>query len=687
MPLSHDAASVFPLQLRPQQEQMIAAIEAAWGSDQAVAVEAPTGTGKTYAYLLAALARNERFVVSTATRALQDQLVDRDIPALLAHLGRQRKVVVLKGRENYVCLLGLAHAHQRVSAAHASGLAQVERWAQSTLSGDLAELEDISNLPKLMPHITASHDECLGQRCSHFERCFSNRARARAAQADILVINHHLFFSELRHRQMLGAGHGFVPLAQTMVMDEAHQLQAIGLKVLAKGLNVGDMRDYLKAVERQTGLHARGYAPWNALLVEVQKALLHWMDAEQRVLGDADPAAQALCRQALVSLHNGLSALVAALQRVAECAAVVAQLAAQGDILLQALRQWAQGIGPGVVRWWESPGFSGSTGGGDMQADIRRAWRQGFRESPLWLWQALAALSPEVRASSWLGAGAQRWLFTSATLGDDDALTGFAQALGLQSECPDSDKKAALATLRLRSHFDWTLQAVLVVPQGLPSPDAPAATRAHALAQWLLPHIMVLGGRSMVLCTSTAAMEALAQALRLGLQGKGIEVLQQGDQPKRRLLQAMRMAPSTKTPKVLVGTMALWEGVDLPGQALQMLVIDKLPFPPRHDVLHSARAEALGAAGFDAFERYILPQTAMQLRQGVGRLIRSASDRGAVVIADERLQGRSYGAALLAALPPMPVLPDAELRGFLQALAQGHAIEKAADAASSPVSS
>ena len=654
----------------------MAAIETAWAQGQKVAVEAPTGTGKTYAYLLAALARNERFVVSTATRALQDQLLERDIPTVLAHLGLQRKAVVLKGRENYVCLLGLALARDKVRDAQASGLAQVERWAQSTQSGDLAELDDIRNLPSLVPHITASHDECLGQRCSHFDRCFSNRARARAAQADILVINHHLFFSELRHRQMLGAGQGFVPLAPTMVMDEAHQLQAIGLKVLAKGLNVGDMRYYLASVERQTGLHARGYAAWEDLLRLAQQALLRWMEAQQMALDEEDTALQRSARQALVGLHNALSALVAALQLVAESAAVIGQLAVQGDVLLRALRQWSSGGGPGVVRWWESPAFSRGPGGAGQAATGRYAWRQGFRESPLWLWQALAALGAEVRASSWLGSGVQRWLFTSATLGGDDALTWFAQGMGLQAGSPVAGDAPPLATLRLRSHFDWAQQAVLVVPQGLPSADAPAPTRAQALAQWLLPHVLALQGRCMVLCTSTAAMEALAHALRRGLQGQPIEVLQQGEQPKRRLLQAMRMAPGSRVGRVLVGTLGLWEGVDLQGQALQLLVIDKLPFPPRHDALHAARVQALGAAGVDAFARYILPQTAMQLRQGVGRLIRSASDQGAVVIADERLHNRSYGASLLAALPPMPLVPEAQLQDYLRALAQAQGDEQ-----------
>ena len=660
------------LQLRPQQQRMVDAIGAAWDVGQPIAVEAPTGTGKTYAYLLAALARHERFVVSTATRALQDQLVDKDIPALLAYAGQQRKVAVLKGRENYVCLLGLANARQQTTPpAEAHSLAHIERWAQSTPSGDLAELDDVRELPRLLPRITASHSECIGQRCTHFERCFSNRARAKAAQADILVINHHLFFSELRHRQMLGASHGFVPLAATVVMDEAHQLQAIGLKVLAKGLNVADVHDYLQAVARHTRQHARGFAPWDALQAASLQALERWLHAAQRDAAAVDdvPTAAPL----LVALHNRLSALIAAVQSVAGGAAVLEQLAQQGEGLLASLRQWAQPAAAGTVRWWEQSGLSKTafSDEGASKPDAR-AWRQGFRESPLWLWQAVAALRPDVRTATWLTTAeggaptVARWLFTSATLGGDDALTWFAQGMGLQTA--SDDEPQGLVALRLPSAFDWAHNAALVVPHGLPGSDAPVDERAQLLAEWLTPHIVALGGRCLVLCTSNSAMQTVAAALRQGLHSQGIGVLVQGEQPKRHLLAAMRGAAGQALGHVLVGTLALWEGVDLPGAALQLLVIDKLPFPPRHDALHLARSTALEAAGLDGFERYTLPHTAMQLRQGVGRLIRSATDTGVVVIADERLRSRSYGAPLLAALPPMPMLDEDALPARLQAL-------------------
>ena len=696
MPTSLVTTHAAALQLRAQQQRMVQAISAAWQAGEPIAVEAPTGTGKTYAYLLAALERNERFVVSTATRALQDQLVDRDIPALLGHLQLQRRVAVLKGRENYLCLHGLSQAVQSPQPpVQAQALQQVARWAQSTRSGDLAELDDVRALPALLPLVTASHSECLGQRCTQFDACFSNRARSAAARADVLVINHHLFFSELRHRQMLGDAQGFVPLAATVIMDEAHQLQPIGLKVLAKGLNAGDIQDYLQTVRRQTERHARGFAPWPALLAAGNQALAHWLDSSLASMAEdaASENTHADVRSALVALHNRLSALVAALQAVADSAASLAQLVEQGLSLLSRLRQWGSAPAPGLVRWWDTSTMA-PLGAGQAQAPSR--WlRQGFRESPLWLWQALAQMRPGVQAATWLAPADEaaahaaapeeshgqprRWLFTSATLGQDAELSWFTHGLGLralpaQAEAASAETDAVSPTrpglrcLRLEHALDWAVQAALVVPRQLPAADAPHDTRAQALVVWLLPHILALGGRCMLLCTSNAAMQALAVALRRALASQPIDVLAQGEAPKRLLLQRMRAAVEGQRGQVLVGTMALWEGVDLPGNALQLLVIDKLPFPPRHDALHTARASAMQDAGEDGFLAYTLPQTAMQLRQGVGRLLRSFSDRGLVVIADERLHTRNYGAYLQSALPPMPELQEGDVAAYVAAL-------------------
>lgn len=705
---------------------MVDAILSAWEAGESIAVEAPTGTGKTYAYLMAALRQGGRFVVSTATRALQDQLVDRDLPALLGHLQMRRRVAVLKGRENYVCLHGVAQSLQTHRPAdQLQALQQVARWAQGTRSGDLAELEDLRELPALMPQITASHSECLGQRCAQFTACFSNRARAQAAQADVLVINHHLYFSELRHRQMLGAANGFVPLADTVVMDEAHQLPAIGLKVLARGLNAADVQDFVQAVARQTRLHARGFAPWDALLAACSQALARWVATSQVSstasgrAAESESAARAENTEALVYLHNRLSEMIAALQGVAGGAASLQRLVEQGNSLLAMLRQWGRPPAAGLVRWWDGPSLPHQQHlphAGPAQA---RALRQGFRESPPWLWQALSALQPAVLNATWLAAspavaesqsgGAQprRWLFTSATLGQDDALQWFTHAMGLQGrsfadvaavaappsqqvpqrisqehperqEQPEQQTPPQVRCLRLAHALDWAAQAALVITQSLPPADAPAPERAQALAAWLREPVTQLGGRCMVLCTSTAAMQALAEALRQALSAAPIDVQMQGEAPKRHLLAGMRGATSQgRRGRVLVGTMALWEGVDLPGDALQLLVIDKLPFPPRHDALHAARAAALQDRGEDGFLAYTLPQTAMQLRQGVGRLLRSFGDRGLVVVADARLATRSYGAGLLAALPPMPQLPEEEVTQYLASV-RGTAAEAGA---------
>ncbi len=693
MPTLPADPTLHTLHLRPQQVQMVQAIAQALAANEAIAVEAPTGTGKTYAYLLAALHSGERFVVSTATRALQDQLVLNDLPTVLAHTQLARKVAVLKGRENYVCLHGLAQARTGLyntssrpaqpDARLSGALATVERWAQSTASGDLAELADKSQLPLLQPLITASHSRCLGARCAYHDACFSNKARAKAAVADVLVINHHLYFSELRHRQLLGAKNGFVPLANTMVMDEAHQLQAIGLQVLAQGLESGDITRYLRAATRHTTAHARGYAAWAQLVSKAEAATSHWRQVHSTATDEAAPSGSALYTS-LVQLHNQLSALVAALRAVAGSAAVLEQLADEGDALLHNLRQWAQPAPPGTVRWW-------ARSGGDAlgPADDEATQRSGPRESPLWLWQALTKLNAEVQPATWLPAqghaadslAVRRWVFTSATLGQDDDLAWFTEAAGLRlpatppiTTAPDTlehapmDTSAAtgLRTVRLPSQFDWARQSAMLVPRGL---------SRDALGPWLAPHVQALGGRSLVLCTSQAGMVAVATALRQALAGSGITVLVQGEQPKRHLLATMRN-PQQASGAVLVGTMGLWEGVDLPGDALQLVVIDKLPFPPLHDALHAARAHAVDDAGGSGFADYTVPHTAMLLRQGVGRLIRSAADRGLVVIADDRLLSKNYGPSLLASLPPMRWLAEAEVPGYLAALR--HAVDDAA---------
>ena len=638
-----NTASNFPragLQLRPAQQAMLDVLRPVVHAGGAIAVEAPTGVGKTYAYLIAALESGERFVVSTATRALQDQLVDKDLPAVLQHMGLVRRVVALKGRENYLCLHFLALQRQGALSADralAADLALVERWAQSTSDGDWSRLSGLAQPERLRPWFTATQAQCLGSACRHAERCFANRARARAASADVLVINHHLYFSELKLRNLGGEGQGLLALAPLVVFDEAHRLQPIGLAVLAQGFSVDDVAQYAAHSRRLGQRHARGWAPWDALQAAVLRALEQWA----QLASAGDPASAPL-----VQLHNALSAMVAALQSVAESAADLQLQAQAGLTLLQAFRQWAQPTASGLVRWWESGGHD----------------RAGPRESPLWLWQALQRLGPAARAASWLapdGEGAVRtWIFTSATLGADAAQDGWV------------DTPAALPTVRLASPFDWAKQAGLLVPAMLRREHLDAAQRAQALADWLVPAIRLLGGRCLVLCTSRQAMRLIGAALRQLLAGE-VVVMVQGEQSKPWQLAQMRAASAGgHQAQVLVGTMGLWEGVDLPGAALQLLVIDKLPFAAPHEVLHTARAAAVDAAGGDGFNAYTVPCAAMLLRQGVGRLIRSTSDHGLVVVADERLLTRPYGSAMLEALPPARLLSDEEWLDEVERLAK-----------------
>lgn len=635
------------LRLRPAQQAMLDVLRPVLRQGGTLAVEAPTGVGKTYAYLIAALESGERFIVSTATRALQDQLVDKDLPTVLRHLGLVRRVAVLKGRENYVCLHFLAQQRQGASGADqalAADLALVERWAQSTPDGDWSRLPGLAQPDRLRPLVTATQAQCLGAACRQAERCFANRARTRAAAAEVLVINHHLYFSELKLRHIGCDVQGVLPMAPLVIFDEAHRLQPIGLAVLAQGFSVADVVQFAASSQRLGLRLARGWAPWDALQVAVLRALERWTHA-------AGPNAQAPAAASaeLVQLHNALSALVAALQSVAESAADLKAQARAGLPLLQALRQWAQPSPPGLVRWWEAGGHD----------------RAGPRESPLWLWQAMERLGPAARGASWLPAGetggkseVKTWIFTSATLAVHAAQDGWVEA------------PAALPTVRLASPFDWAGQAGLLVPTALRREHLDAAGRAQALAGWLAPAIRLLGGRCLVLCTSLQAMQLTAAALRQ-LLAPQVSVMVQGEQPKRWQLAQMRAATTgAKQGRVLVGTMGFWEGVDLPGASLQLLVIDKLPFPAPHEVLHAARAAGLDAAGVDGFAGYTVPYAAMLLRQGVGRLIRSAGDQGIAVVADERLLTRPYGSTMLAALPPMRQLSDEDWMAAVARLAQ-----------------
>lgn len=631
---------------RPGQQAMAQAVAQAIAHHECLVVEAGTGIGKTYAYLVPALLSGQRVLISTATKALQDQLRTRDLPHLARLLGLPLRMAMLKGRSSYLCLHRLQRAPEAAApevVAGATVLAQVHRWAQHTRTGDLAELPALDEHSPLLPWITSDRDNCLGSDCAHWQRCHLQAARREAMAADVVVTNHHLFFADLAVRESGVAE--LLPSMQVLVFDEAHRLNDTGVQFLGWQTSTGQWLRLVREV-RSALPHLRLGPQAQALASAVDAAVQAVLRAGRaagpgrRAWEDGAPEgdtrrawapALAAAEQALGALHGALAASSDGGPEPAR----LAERAAQAHARVQSLRgptplgqvRWV--VTDSGVRWVESPL--------DVAATVRA---QVFGAPP-----ADGAPSPAVQR-------AQAWVFTSATLGDEPSLRWFVEPCGLQGA----------RVLQVASPFDYARQAAWYVPEGLPLPSEP--THSAALARWLVPVAQALQGRTLVLTTTVRAMHAVAAGLRQAWGAAGpVGVLVQGEASKRALLARFRGGPG----QVLVATASFWEGVDLPGEVLQLVVIDKLPFPPPGDPMVEARSRAIVAAGGRPFTDHALPEAAVALKQGAGRLIRHEEDRGLLVIGDRRLLTQSYGPRLLAALPPMRGLRSAA--EFQQALA------------------
>ncbi|WP_297745792.1 ATP-dependent DNA helicase [Hydrogenophaga sp.] len=632
---------------------MARAVAQAIESGGHLVVEAGTGVGKTFAYLVPILLSGRRALLSTATQALQDQLFARDVRAVVQALNLPVRVALLKGRGSYLCLHRLersltgAPSRGLRDPAVSAGLLQVTHWARTTRTGDLAELAGLDERSPLRPLISSTRDNCLGAACPRHGECHVNQARREALAADWVVVNHHLFFADQLVRESGVAA--LLPSAEVVVFDEAHQLNDIGIGFLGQQLSSGALRELARDVATQGGQWARGMRPWNHLALALEQASRalatvprppgqrsRWSEATPERL-DA-----ARWQMATRELERALTGVQEALRATAQASADMERLDARAQVLMETWRGLVapEGGESGGVRWVEwSPAGHG--------------WR---------LLRSPADSSALFRTL--LAPGAERprsWVFSSATLGQDEALSWFTRGLGL-------DAVPSLRTLQVPSPFDHANQSALHVPDTLPDPadEAHTPALAEAVARWASR----LGGRTLVLTTTLRAADRFASHL-MSLVGDGrcgpLQVLAQGRGSRRALLERFREGGS---PCVLVASSSFWEGVDLPGDTLQLLVIDKLPFPPPDDPLMEARSRQLEARGLNAFNDGFLPEAAMALKQGAGRLIRSETDRGVLVIGDRRLLSRSYGVRLLSALPPMRrLLDEAEMTGMLDALA------------------
>jgi ATP-dependent DNA helicase DinG len=606
-------------------------------------LEAGTGTGKTFAYLVPALLCGARVLISTGTRTLQDQLYSKDLPLVAAALGRPARVALLKGRANYLCRYRLAHADEGAEQLSLSEspsapprgartmLARITRWARTTRRGDLAEVRGLSDSHPLWTQVTSTRESCLGMRCPEISRCHVALARREALDADIVIVNHHLLLADLALKE-----DGFGDLlgsADAVILDEAHQIpdlatQFFGAHVSSRQLELllRDLRVELSAQAQIAAAAAGGpgcVRRSEESLRAVEEALRELRSACGGVSGrlpwTPDGSAPGRAVQALIGSLDQLPAALAGAEeqgalallgeRAAELAASLARIAAVDEL---------EGARTLEVT---SRGFTLSL----MPFDISARFR------------ALV----EARRGA--------WIFTSATLSLGEEFGHFTCRLGL----------AEAATLTIESPFDHERQSLLYLPAGLPEPAS--VGYVAAVIDTAVPLIAAAGGGAFVLFTSHRALGEGARLLRARwADAAPYRLFVQGEAPRERLLEEFRADGNG----VLLGTASFWEGVDVKGEALRLVIIEKLPFASPEDPLVRARIEHLTATGGNAFRDYQLPEAALALKQGAGRLIRSEDDYGVVVVCDPRIVGRAYGRVFLAALPAMSVTqdPDEALR-------------------------
>ncbi len=619
-------------QPRSAQTEMALAVARTIRCGGALVVEAGTGVGKTFSYLVPALLSGERVLLSTATKTLQDQLFGRDLPRLVQALGLPLRTALLKGRASYLCLHRLESARRDATLPDRTSvraLAKIEEWAQGTRTGDLAELPGLDERSALIPLVTSTRENCLGSQCPRFRACHVNQARREALAADVVVINHHLFFADLAVRESGMAE--LLPTVRVTIFDEAHQLNETGVQFLGTQLTTGQLLDFAHDLLGAGLQLARGLADWQRVAGAVERAArelrlavgkrgaaarLRWVEATPQAL---DPQAW---REALAQVAESCSQAATALATVGEIAPDFVRLVERGEELKARAGRFGDRCAAGSVRWL------------DVGTQLRLV------ESPL---DIARAIQDKLLRQGDEEASTRAWVFTSATLGDDARLTWFTEPCGLEQA----------QVLRVGSPFDYARQAAVYVPRELARPNDPA--HSEQVAALAGDAARRLGGRTMMLTTTLRALRAIGEALQRRFEGSGeLEVLVQGQWPKRRLIERFRAGDSQGRPGcVLVASASFWEGVDVPGDALQLVVIDKLPFPPPGDPLVEARAQRLEAQGRSAFNDYFVPEAAVALKQGAGRLIRRESDRGVLVVCDPRLATMGYGRRLLAALPPM----------------------------------
>ncbi|MEL6113688.1 ATP-dependent DNA helicase [Photobacterium sp. SP02] len=625
-------------QARQPQIDMAEAVGRAIKHQQQLVVEAGTGTGKTFAYLVPALIKGHKTIISTGSKNLQEQLFYRDLPLMTQALGYTGKVALLKGRSNYLCLDRLS---RQITESHGgfvdqgmlSQLVTIRSWSSATKTGDISECDSIAEDSPVIPTITSTNDNCLGRECPSFEDCFVVKARRKAMDADVVVVNHHLFMADLAIKET-GFGE-LIPEADVFIFDEAHQIPDIASQYFGQSLSSRQLQDLAKDITIGYRTEARDMRQLEKTADRLSQAA-----ADMRlVMGE--PGYRGNWREAVNSpaIQRELTRLNDAL----DLAHDVLKLALGRSELLDAAFERTTLLKARLTRLCDTSitGYS--------------YW---YECTPRHFTLHITPLSVAEKFHEQIEKQKGAWIFTSATLAVDEDFSHFSHRLGLQPA----------EQMSLTSPFDYQQQALLCVPRFLPEPNSHGL--AAKLVTLMAPVIEANQGRCFFLCTSHQMVRDLAEGFRACLD---LPVLVQGETSKQKLLSEYLELGNA----LLIATGAFWEGIDVRGQALSCVIIDKLPFTAPDDPLLKARIEDCRLRGGDPFAQVQIPDAVITLKQGVGRLIRDQQDKGVLVICDNRLVTRPYGAVFLRSLPPIPRTRDVD--GVGQFLSGLHAEQQAAD--------
>jgi ATP-dependent DNA helicase DinG len=618
---------------REEQLELAAAIEESISSQGVLVAEAGTGIGKTLSYLVPAVLSGQRAIISTGTKTLQDQLYFRDLPVVAAAVGAGLKSALLKGRGNYLCLYRMDRARESGELPSKSAVSELEAvfgWSGQTEDGDLSIAPVITDESGLWPFVSSTTENCLGSECPRFEPCFVARARRKAQEADVVVVNHHLLFADMAIKQ---GGFGEVlPGASIFIVDEAHQAPEIASQFFSSSLSARQVNDLCRDVMAEAGKVSGGLGTVQKPVLKCQQALKELQAAIAEHLPERGSWQQMLERS---EIREGLQVLD---QAIADMAPVLESMdgssrGMDGCISRRSELQFLMdrldaSSRTGEVRWFE-----------------RRGRGFGLHITPLDVSSMFTSFRDQLDAS---------WVFTSATLSVNGAFEHFTRQMGLD----DAD------CLALESPFDYPNNALMWLPPGLPEPRDP--NFLSLLLEQVLPVLEASEGRAFLLFTSHRALQETAKALA---QRCDFPLFVQGEAPRSLLLEQFRKSGNG----VLLGTSSFWGGVDVMGDALSLVVIDKLPFAAPDDPVMEARSDVLRQEGGNSFMQLYLPQAVIALKQGAGRLIRDVNDRGVLVICDPRVKSKGYGAAFLDSLPPMKTTTEiTEVLQFFENETTGH---------------